>query len=70
MIFFEYFDSGNNKKTILLNEKFIGYCLENEENKKNSDIVMMNGKRITVPNTLVEVVSAIIQLEIGKSELH
>lgn len=70
MVFFEYFDLDKNKKTILLNEKFIMYCLENEEDKNNSDIVMANGKRITVPNSLVSIVSGLIRLEIGKKELE
>lgn len=70
MVFFEYFDLDKNKKTILLNEKFIMYCLENEEDKNNSDIVMANGKRITVPNSLFSIVTGLIRLEIGKKELE
>lgn len=70
MIFFDFFDAENNKKTILLNEKFIMYCLENEKDKNNSDIVLTNGKKITVPNSLVSIVSGLICLEIGKRELE
>lgn len=70
MVFFDYFDIDGNKKTILLNEKFIMYCFENEKNKNNSNIVMANGKEITVPNSLVSIISGLIQLEIGKKELE
>ena len=70
MVFFDYFDIDGNKKTILLNEKFIMYCFENKKNKNNSDIVMANGKKITVPNSLVSIISGLIQLEIGKKELE
>lgn len=55
MLFFKYFDTNENQKTILLNEKHIVYCLENEENQNYTDIKMIDGKIFTVPNSITEI---------------
>lgn len=75
MIFCKYFDDfDENKqekevlKEVLINEKYIVYCIENQENKKHTDIKMIDNSIFTTPNSMTEILIANLKLKFADKE--